>query len=143
MRAAFRAGIQVARSAVAKSKATALATSTTTNSEGLFGFAQLIPGKYTLSIESSGFKKKSVTDIDVKLGDTSLGNISVEVGSPTESVTVTGEEEAILSRDQSMISANFNERKVVELVWTRWLCSSRASRKTVAAAQTRTAPDCR
>ncbi|HEY3027002.1 MAG TPA: carboxypeptidase regulatory-like domain-containing protein [Pyrinomonadaceae bacterium] len=89
----------------------------TTGNDGNFVVPKLIPGKYTLTIETtSGFKKKSITDLDVKLGENSLGNITLEIGSPSETVTITGTEEAIIiNRDQSMISASFESRKVSEL----------------------------
>jgi carboxypeptidase family protein/TonB-dependent receptor-like protein len=110
-------GLAVANATVTqKNQQTGQTSSVTTTSEGIFSFAKLLPGKYTLTIETgSGFKKKTITDVDVKIGENSLGNLSLDVGSPTETVTVTGSEEQILNRDQSMISANFESRKVTEL----------------------------
>jgi uncharacterized membrane protein len=110
-------GLAVANATVTqKNQQTGQTSSVTTTSEGIFSFAKLLPGKYTLTIETgSGFKKKTITDVDVKLGENSLGNLALDVGSPTETVTVTGSQEEILSRDQSMISANFESRKVTEL----------------------------
>src|SRR6266568_7208861 len=72
-------GSAVANATVtAKNQQTSLESSMTATSEGIFNFTKLIPGKYTLTIESgSGFKKKSVTDIEVKLGENSLGDIAL------------------------------------------------------------------
>src|SRR5713101_1843566 len=86
----------------AKSQETGRESSVTTGDVGTFVIPKLNPGKYTLTVEtSSGFKKKSVTDLDVRLGENSLGNIGLEVGSPTENVTVVASGEALINRDQA------------------------------------------
>jgi len=110
-------GLAVANATVTvKGQATGSENTVTTGSDGTFSVPKLSPGKYTVTIEtSSGFKKKSITDIDVRLGENSLGNLALEIGSPNETVTVTGDEEAIINRDQSQISASFESRKVSEL----------------------------
>ncbi len=88
----------------------------TTGEDGNFVIPSLVPGKYNLTIETTtGFKKKSVTDLDVRLGDNGLGNVSLEVGSPAETVTVTAGTEEIIARDQSQISNSFESRKIEEL----------------------------
>jgi outer membrane receptor protein involved in Fe transport len=100
----------------AKSQETGRENSVSTGDTGTFVIPKLNPGKYTLTVETtSGFKKKSVTDLDVRLGENSMGNVALEVGSPAESVTVVATGEALINRDQSMISASFEARKVSEL----------------------------
>jgi outer membrane receptor protein involved in Fe transport len=100
----------------AKDQQTGRESSVTTGDTGTFVLPKLNPGKYTLTVEtSSGFKKKSVTDLDVRLGENSMGNVGLEVGSPTENVTIVASGEALINRDQSMISASFEARKVSEL----------------------------
>src|SRR6266404_7893003 len=39
-----------------------------TNGEGVYVITNLVPGKYTVTVEQAGFKKKSVVDVDVTLG---------------------------------------------------------------------------
>src|SRR5258706_3847296 len=63
----------------AKSQETGRESSATTGEGGLFVLPKLNPGRYTLTVEtSSGFKKKSMTDLDVRLGENSLGNVALE-----------------------------------------------------------------
>src|ERR1700687_5069442 len=102
-------GLAVANATVTvRGQATGSENTVTTGSDGTFSVPKLNPGKYTVTIETgSGFKKKSITDIDVRLGENSLGNLALEIGSPNETVTVTGDTEAIINRDQSQISASF------------------------------------
>ena len=65
---------------------------TTTDREGRFVFPQLSPGTYTLSIEAAGFKKTERTGLDLVANDKlAFGNLVLEVGSTTETVTITAE----------------------------------------------------
>src|SRR5262245_36746173 len=43
--------------------ATNFSRTATTNNEGIFSFAQIPPGKYTITVEKSGFKKIEKVDI--------------------------------------------------------------------------------
>ena len=60
-----------------------------TSPEGTFVFTPLLPATYTVTVEAPGFKKYSRTDIPLdanqRLG---LPPIALEVGSPTEAITV-------------------------------------------------------
>ncbi|HYW74460.1 MAG TPA: carboxypeptidase-like regulatory domain-containing protein, partial [Pyrinomonadaceae bacterium] len=86
-----------------------------TNDQGNFSFTNLVPGKYTLSVEQSGFKKKSVVDVDVSLGAIVDLPVALEVGAMTEQVTVTSTGEELVNRDQAQISTHFETRKIEEL----------------------------
>lgn len=89
--------------------------SATADSDGNFAISKLNPGKYTLTVEKQGFKKKAVTDLSLNLGENSIGNVVLETGTPTETVTVTAGTEEIVNRDQAQISASFDSRKVQDL----------------------------
>src|SRR5437667_6889842 len=63
-------GVVAGATVTAKNQATGVqAPSTTTSGEGTFVIADLLPGKYTVSVEGSGFKKQEVTDVTLKLGE--------------------------------------------------------------------------
>ncbi len=98
-----------------KNDATGTEASYVTGSEGSFTVPSLPPGKYTVTVApTSGFTRKMVTGVDVRIGtDTDL-KIDLEVGAPTETVTVTGNTEEIVQTN-SQISASFESRKVEEL----------------------------
>jgi outer membrane receptor protein involved in Fe transport len=102
-------------SITAKSQATGIENKAVTGSDGNFVITNLTPGKYTLTIEQSGFKKKSVTDLNVGLGDNSLANLALDIGSPTETVMITAGTEEIVQRDQSQLTTSFETRKIEEL----------------------------
>jgi hypothetical protein len=60
-----------------------------TEGDGSFIIAPLQPATYTLTVEASGFKKFEQKDVKLFANDRlSIGNIELEVGSLTETVTV-------------------------------------------------------
>jgi len=66
-------------------------TAPTTN-EGFFSFPDLTPATFTLTVEASGFKRYRQTRILINADEQrSLGQIRLEVGQVTESVTVIAE----------------------------------------------------
>src|SRR6201993_2420764 len=70
----------------------ATSQTTQTNEDGYFVFAQLRPGKYTLSVEQSGFEKLEKRDILVLTADRlAVGTLILKVGAGTDVVTVTSE----------------------------------------------------
>ena len=66
--------------------------SATSDKEGRFVFPQLSPGNYTLTIESKGFKRTERTGIELVANDKlALGNLLLEVGATSDTVTVNAE----------------------------------------------------
>src|SRR5262245_25874069 len=80
-----------------KNIATGEETKADTNSQGAFSFPQLQPGKYTATVEASGFKKAEVTEITVEVAQSAKVDIGLEVGAMSEQVTVTGEAQEIIN----------------------------------------------
>ena len=78
------AGAVIVKATVtAKRKATGTERKTETNSEGIYGFPNLAPGQYEVTIEASGFKKVIIADIDLTVGQTVARNVTLEVGQVT------------------------------------------------------------
>lgn len=88
----------------------------TTNESGSYVIPNLLPGKYTVTVESAaGFSRKVVTDVAVSLGQTNDVNVALAIGQTSETVTVTGATEEIIQRDTAQVSSTFETRKVAEL----------------------------
>lgn len=86
-----------------------------TSADGSFVFAQVQPGTYNLTVESAGFKKFLQKDIKLFASDRiALGNITLEVGAVSESVTVEAQAASVqtASAERSGVLTN---RQVLEV----------------------------
>jgi len=57
--------------------------------DGTYTFAAVAPGSYTLKVEASGFKTSSQANVIIETSGTQGIDVTMEVGQPTETVTVT------------------------------------------------------
>lgn len=89
--------------------ATNQSLTTTTNSEGNYSSAVLSPGTYSVSVNSSGFKRYLVQSVVVGLNVPAFVNAALEVGNISETVTVTASTDiasSITARQISQLPAN-------------------------------------
>jgi hypothetical protein len=103
---------------------------TRTNSEGNFVFPQLPPGTYTVAAEMPGFKKSEKKDVVLPAASrVNVGNMVLEVGAVTETVTVAAEagqlqiqsesgERSNLVTNRQLRDIGLNGRNVVDLMRT-------------------------
>jgi Carboxypeptidase regulatory-like domain/TonB-dependent Receptor Plug Domain len=100
----------------AEVKLTNIATSTEretrTNDSGIYILSAVLPGRYELTVEASGFQKKTISGIVVDVAAKLTVNVDLAVGTTSESVTVSSGSPAINTTDAS-VSAVIN-RKFVE-----------------------------
>src|SRR5262249_16675916 len=85
------------------------------SSDGLYLIPSLQPGKYTLTVESSNFKRAQYTDVDVRLGQDTVIDVLLQPGGISETVTVTAATETTIQKDTSQLSSSFEARKVEDL----------------------------
>ncbi len=62
-----------------------------TNDEGAYVFTSVEPGPYRLRVEAVGFKASEQSEFMISPSDTRNLSVTLEVGAPSETVTVTGE----------------------------------------------------
>jgi hypothetical protein len=109
-------GVVAGATVTAKNQASGVVSNNfTTNGEGIFEIPNLLPGKYTVTVEQTGFSKKSVTDVTVGLGAVVELPVALAVGTPSETVTVTSTGEELVTKDQAQISTTFESRKIEDL----------------------------
>lgn len=84
---------------------------TTTNSSGEFQFLQLAPSTYSLVAEGSGFKRATVSSVLVQVDQVTHIDLTMEVGSLTESIQVEGVV-PLLENDKSTISSVVDTRTI-------------------------------
>jgi outer membrane receptor protein involved in Fe transport len=100
----------------AKNESTGTTTQpVTTTGEGVYEFASLLPGGYTVTVEAPGFKRSVSTNVQVKIGIVNPFDVKLEAGNVSETVTVTSNTEEVVQRDQSQISTTVDTRKVEDL----------------------------
>jgi outer membrane receptor protein involved in Fe transport len=85
-----------------------------TSQNGDYAFNLLPPAKYTVRVESTGFKTFSVAAFDLAAGDRTRVDGHLEVGKATETVLVTGEVPA-LQTDSSSLGTAITGRLVQDL----------------------------
>jgi len=79
----------------ATNEANNITTETLSNETGLYVFAQLTPGTYTLTAELSGFKRFVLTGIIIQVGDTKHETVDLETGEISETVQVSAQIESV------------------------------------------------
>ncbi len=94
--------------------ATNVTVSTTSNSEGVFFVPYLLPGGYRLNVEVSGFKTFVREGISLRISENIQIDIPMEVGSTTETLTVTAEAPLLETADASVGNIT-DERRTAQL----------------------------
>jgi hypothetical protein len=93
-----------------KNQSTSEVLSATTGTTGAYQFTLLKPGMYVLSVSQTGFKQVTET-VEVLLGQTALASVKLEVGTTSETITVT-EQGALLQTEDANISSNFDTNQI-------------------------------
>jgi len=104
------AGAQIA----IKNVSTGVIVAATTNSEGFYTSANLLPGEYTVRVSAEGFNTEERTGILLTVGAQQVFDLVLKVGTSKTIVVVTSEAPAI-QLNSSEISAVVNATTVREL----------------------------
>ena len=107
-------GVIPGATVVLRDNQTGRETTTVTNSDGVFNFAQLDVGLYTVTVKASGHKTRSYTDVKVDVGKTYTLSATMDAGDISEVVTVTGGAD-IVNTANGEISTTVSGRQIVEL----------------------------
>ncbi len=91
-----------------------IARTFTTENAGRYIFAQLPPSTYTLTIKAMGFKVYEQSGIILNASQSATQDVSLTVGSETQSVTVTADA-TLLNTDNSNVSADIPAKNITEL----------------------------
>jgi len=109
------AGAVVANAPIqAKNTGTGVEYSSATSTTGNYTIAQLPPGTYQVNVTVPGFKKYSRSGLQVEVAQTLRVDISLEVGSAAESVTVT-ESASLLRTESGELSHNVDVKRLDDL----------------------------
>jgi hypothetical protein len=87
----------------------------TTGENGTYQFNQIPPGKYTLRAEAKGFKVSVQEDVDLVVKTSAQLSFQLEVGSVSETVTVSGGGETLINRHDATIGNAFAAPQITQL----------------------------
>ena len=87
---------------------------TMTTNTGAYEFTTLTPGTYSLTVEMNGFRKYEHGNLELLVNAPATENVTLQIGSNTETVEVSAQAAAINTTDASLGVA-FNNQQVKEL----------------------------
>jgi hypothetical protein len=94
--------------------ATNAAQTATSDADGTYQFARIVPGVYALAIEKDGFKRAQREGIVIAVNENALADVVLTLGAVTETITI--EAGVALVQSQSVeLSGLVSERRVKEL----------------------------
>jgi Carboxypeptidase regulatory-like domain len=95
-------------------KATHATRKAITNSAGLYAFPSLPPGVYDLKVEQKGFKTAEIPDVKLDVQQTARLDATLEVGTASETVTVSGHAD-VLNTENTTLGTVIENKVVTEL----------------------------
>src|SRR6185503_9786327 len=88
----------------------------TTNDQGDFVFELLSPGLYRAEVQGTGFKKAVLNSVSALVDKPTTLSIQLEVGSVSESVSVTaGSTDVLVNKQDATIGNNFQNLQITQL----------------------------
>jgi len=99
---------------VVKNNSLSTESTFTTSDNGTFNVPSLNTGLYTITVTASGFKTAVVTDVKVDVGKPSSQNVTLEVGTAAETVTVVGSGE-LLQTQSANVANTITGRQITDL----------------------------
>src|SRR6188474_1615985 len=94
---------------------TGVVSSTITNDAGAYNFANLLPGKYTLSASLTGFQTRNITDVQLSQNTSYRYNFQLVVGGVNTQIEVSVSGQDILATSGATVGQVLAEQKVKEL----------------------------
>jgi hypothetical protein len=95
-----------------KNVETNLSVTAKTNQDGLYTIPSLRPGQYLINVRKPGFKSVTVTQVTLNVQDNVVRNFALQVGSVSETVTITAGGQNINTTDAAV--STVVDRKFVE-----------------------------
>ena len=94
---------------------TGVVTTALTNEAGSYNFANLLPGKYTISASLPGFQSKNITDVNLSQNTSYRYNFQLTVAGVNTQVEVTISGDTILATSGATVGQVLPQSKVQEL----------------------------
>ena len=99
----------------ATNEATGVVYQAVTNSIGEYQLPNLPPGKYTISVTSTGFSKSTVRGFEVSLNKTTTSNFVLQIKAASETVEVSSEAAVALDTTTAQVGTGFASVQLTEI----------------------------
>jgi hypothetical protein len=93
---------------------TGTAIATTTGTDGVYRFSNLLVGTYNLTVNAAGFSGRSLKDIVIDLNKNTTANVTLEVGAVTTAVDVVAAA-ALIDTTTAQVANNYSARIAADL----------------------------
>ena len=93
---------------------TGVVRETTTTADGSYFVAQMVPGRYRMSVRMEGFKSLERRGIVLTVGQTATVDLTMEVGALAETISVTGEA-PLIDLSSAEIGGHISAAEITEL----------------------------
>ena len=93
---------------------TGVVRETTTSADGSYFVAQMVPGRYRMSVKMEGFKALDRRGVVLTVGQTTNLDLTMEVGALAETVSVTGES-PLIDLSSAEIGGHISAAEITEL----------------------------
>ena len=100
---------------VARDSATGISRTTTTDNDGVYKFIGLPPGQYEISAEGPNFKKIIISPVRLTVGQSAELKIKLEIGAPTATVNVSGNEVELIEPTRTTVSNTIDQTRIANL----------------------------
>ena len=108
-------GVMPNANVTVKNLGTNLTRTQATNASGQFSFTLLPLGTYSVTVEASGFKTYTNPQVQLVTGERARVDVSLAVGSISETVEVTGESTGVLQTDSATFGGLMTSQAVQDL----------------------------
>lgn len=93
---------------------TGVKQSSVTNADGIYRFAAILPGTYTVTISATGFATQTTPSVAVLVNGVAQLNVQLKVGKASQTVTVTTAT-PLLQTENAEVQANITTREIENL----------------------------
>jgi hypothetical protein len=98
-----------------KDNATNHVTTATTSGSGVYTFNALPPNRFTLTVDATGFKKKVLTNVQIRPEQANAINVQLDLGQAAQTVTVNGAQAALLDTETATLSGTVTSKQIQHL----------------------------
>jgi len=94
---------------------TGQALTAVTDARGIFNFSGLPPSKFSLKVEKSGFKTKTIDSFGINSEQANAVNVQLDVGQATETVTVQGDAVPLIDTESANLGGAVQQQDFQKL----------------------------